>query len=71
MRYLIEDKSERMYLTESELNMLLYAEDVYPLGRKLNLVSLHRIERAIKGADEYGHMACGCRPACDASEGGC
>ena len=48
MRYLIEDKSERMYLTESELNMLLYAEDVYPLGRKLNLVSLHRIERAIK-----------------------
>ena len=48
MRYLIEDKAERMYLTESELNMLLYAEDVYPLGRKLNLVSLHRIERAIK-----------------------
>ena len=96
MRYLIEDKSERMYLTESELNMLLYAEDVYPLGRKLNLVSLHRIERAIKAhpmvrtaecyltprnevrvqitvtcADEYGHMACGYRPACDASEGGC
>ena len=48
MRYLIDDISERMYLTESELNMLLYAEDVYPLGRKLNLVSLHRIERAIK-----------------------
>lgn len=48
MRYIIEDKAERMYLTESELNMLLYAEDVYPLGRKLNLVSLHRIEQAIK-----------------------
>ena len=49
MRYIIEDKAERMYLTESELNMLLYADDVYPLGRKLNLISLHRIEQAIKG----------------------
>ena len=47
IEYIIEDSAERMYLTESELSSLLQSEDIYPVGRTLNTVSLHRIERAI------------------------
>lgn len=47
LEYVIEDSAERMYLTENELTALLQAEDIYPVGRTLNTVSLHRIERAV------------------------
>ena len=42
-----EDADERMYLTEGELNALLRAEGIYPVGQMMNTVSLHRIERSI------------------------
>lgn len=44
----IEDSDERQYVTEIELTRLLQSQDIYPVGRKLNLVSLHRIEKAIQ-----------------------
>ena len=47
LRYTIEDAEERMYLTEGELNALLRAEGIYPVGQMMNTVSLHRIERSI------------------------
>lgn len=47
IEYDIEDRAERMYLTESELTGLLQQQDIYPVGRRLNQVSLHRIEKAI------------------------
>lgn len=47
LEYIIEDKAERMYLTEIELNQLLYTEDIYPVGRAHDRVSMHRIEQAI------------------------
>ena len=47
LRYTIEDADERMYLTEGELNALLRAEGIYPVGQMMNAVSLHRIERSI------------------------
>ena len=47
LEYIIEDQDERMYLTESELNQLLRSEDIYPVGRQLNSISLHRIERVV------------------------
>lgn len=47
LEYIITDSDERMYLSETELTALLQQEDIYPVGRKLNLVSLHRIENAI------------------------
>ena len=48
LAYSIEDRSERMYLTESELTQALRNEDIYPVGRTFNRVSLHRIENAIR-----------------------
>ena len=48
LTYIIKDNAERMYLTESELNQLLRSEDLYPVGRPLNAVSLQRIENTIK-----------------------
>lgn len=45
--YVIEDRNERMYLTENELTAMLRAQDIYPVGRQMNRVSLHRIERCI------------------------
>lgn len=47
LRYTIEDADKRMYLTEGELNALLRAEAIYPVGQAMNTVSLHRIESAI------------------------
>ena len=47
LRYDIEDADARLYLTENELTALLQANDLYPVGRKLNIISLHRIEKAI------------------------
>lgn len=47
MRYIIEDRNERMYLTENELTQLLKAEDIYPVGKNLDNISLSRMERTI------------------------
>ncbi len=48
LRYTIKDADERMYLSENELNALLRAENIYPVGQAMNAVSLHRIESAIR-----------------------
>ena len=48
LRYTIEDAAERMYLTEGELNAMLRAENLYPVGQAMNAVSLHRIETVIR-----------------------
>ena len=45
--YIIEDRAERMYLSENELTAMLQAEEIYPVGRSVDQVSLHRIERTI------------------------
>ena len=45
--YIIEDRDERMYLTEHELTHALEKEGVYPVGKALNDVALHRIESAV------------------------
>lgn len=47
LEYIIEDRDERMYLTENELTSLLRTQDIYPVGKQLNEVSLHRIEKTI------------------------
>ena len=47
MAFTIEDRAERQYVTEGELTGLLQAEGIYPVGRKLDIVSLHRIEQTI------------------------
>lgn len=45
--YIVEDGKHRMYLTADELSAKLRAEDIYPVGRQQDLVSLHRIERSV------------------------
>ena len=45
--YIIKDRAERLYLTESELDAMLAAEDLEPVGKSINRISLHRIEKAI------------------------
>lgn len=45
--YIIEDKAERLYVTEAELQQLLITEDIYPVGRSIDKVSLNRIEKTI------------------------
>lgn len=47
LRYTIEDRSERLYLTEQELDLLLQSKDLYPVGKKMDIVSLHRIEETV------------------------
>lgn len=48
LEYVIEDRNERMYLTESELTALLANRDIYPVGRELNAVALQEIEEAVQ-----------------------
>ena len=47
LRYIIEDRNERQYVTETELDAVLQSADLYPVGKQLNKLSLHRIEQAI------------------------
>ena len=47
LTYIIEDRAERLYVTEAELDRVLQAKDIYPVGRQLDLVSLHKIEKTI------------------------
>ena len=48
LTYEITDKSERNYVTEKELDQLLKSEDVYPVGRSMDIVSLHQIETTVR-----------------------
>ena len=45
--YIIEDQNERLYLTPNELNQVLEAEHIYPVGRTLDRGLIHRIEQTI------------------------
>ena len=47
IEYIIEDRAERLYVTEAELQQLLRAENLDPVGRPADMVSLHRIEKTI------------------------
>jgi len=47
LRFFIEDKAERLYVTEGELTQLLRKSDLYPVGRTLPPAMLHRIETTI------------------------
>lgn len=47
IEYIIEDCSERLYLTEQELQQVLREENIEPVDRSVDQVSLHRIEKAI------------------------
>ena len=47
LRYMIEDREERLYLTEIELTQLLRAKDLYPVNRVVASTTLHQIEKTI------------------------
>ena len=47
LRYIIEDREERAYLTEVELTQLLRAKELYPVDRVVAPTTLHRIEQTI------------------------
>ena len=47
LRYTINDKDERLYLTEDELTTMLKTERLYPVGMPLDHISLYRIEQAV------------------------
>ena len=46
--YIIEDKNERLYVTEGELTQVLITENIYPVGRAIDRGLLHRIESAMR-----------------------
>lgn len=46
--YNIEDSDERVYVNEKELDALLRSEDIYPVGRPIDRVSLQRIENVVR-----------------------
>lgn len=48
LTYIIEDREDRLYLTENELNQLLTDEALYPVGKSVSSLSLHRIESTIR-----------------------
>ncbi len=47
LRYIIEDREDRMYLTEIELTQNLRAKDLYPVDRVVAPTTLHHIEKTI------------------------
>ena len=47
IEYIIEDRAERLYVTENELHQVLREEHLDPVGRPLDALSLYRIEKAI------------------------
>ena len=47
LRYMIEDREERLYLTEIELTQILRAKDLYPVDRVVAPTTLHSIEKTI------------------------
>ena len=47
LKYIIEDQKERQYVNETELDAVLQSAELYPVGKQLNKLSLHRIEQAI------------------------
>ena len=47
LHYTIADRNERLYVTEQELDLLLQSKDLYPVGKQMNIGSLHRIEETI------------------------
>ena len=48
VEYIISDKNERLYLTTNELDKMLREEDIYPVGRTLDAMSLYRIENTVR-----------------------
>ena len=47
IEYIIDDRFERLYVRETELDQLLSSENIDPVGRSINTLSLHRIEQTI------------------------
>lgn len=47
LRYIIEDRNERLYISEEEMDGVLRAADLNPVGQPQNRLSLHRIEQAM------------------------
>lgn len=47
LNYIIEDREERMYLSEEELNQILRSAELYPVGQAQNMLSLHCIEQTM------------------------
>ena len=47
IEYIIEDRADRLYLTENELTAMLMNADIYPVGRPQSRISLHRIEQLV------------------------
>ena len=47
LTYKFQDADERMYVSESELDSLLRREEVYPVGKHIDRLAIHRIEGVI------------------------
>ena len=47
IEYIIEDRAERLYVTEAELEQVLREEHINPVGQPIDMLSLYRIEKAI------------------------
>lgn len=47
INYTIADSHVRSYVTENELNNLLYAQHLYPVGQTIRSVSLQQIEQTV------------------------
>ena len=56
--YIVEDADERMYVTSDELSLLLQKEEVYPVGKAQNIISLQGIEQAIRQHDMVRTAEC-------------
>jgi len=48
LQFIIADRSERLYVTESELLQLLETEHLNPIGKPANSIALHRIEQTVE-----------------------
>lgn len=63
INYTIADSHVRSYVTENELNNLLYAQHLYPVGQTIRSVSLQQIEQTVIDHPMVRRAECYLNPA--------
>ena len=58
LTYRILDSDQRCYLTEGELDSLLRQAEVYPVGKHIDMLAIHRIEDVIRSHPMVARAEC-------------
>lgn len=62
LTYRFADADTRRYLTESELDSLLRKANAYPVGKQINLLAIHQVEKVIRSHPMIARAECYATP---------